>query len=59
MKINNQTNAQLKGQEIKGSCFLKQTNKKNISLRISFIRFQHTAIALSLLIFKRVIEEAI
>lgn len=58
MKINNQTNAQLKGQEIKGSSFLKQT-KKNISLRISFIRFQHTAIALSLLIFKRVIEEAI
>jgi len=31
MKINNQINAQLKGQEIKGNSFLKQTNKKYFS----------------------------
>lgn len=50
MKINYQTYAKLKGQELQDFLII-------ISPSIRLIRFQHTAIALAVLTFKRITEE--
>jgi len=50
MKINYQTYAELKGQELKDFCI-------TISPSIRLIRFPHTAIALTVLTFKKLTKE--